>query len=117
MKPQGRRLLSWRVSISSGSSDDYDALWLGISSMIGIEQAFFYFPTWIKTGPFYMSHRSHRWHRLFYSIGYTRMGTDIVNDKRSELTTTNLELTTTWTTITTITTSNGDKVAKVSTAD
>ena len=26
------------------------------------------------------------------------MGTDIVNDKRSELTTTNLELTTTWTT-------------------
>ena len=32
------------------------------------------------------------------------MGTDIVNDKRSELTTTNLELTTTWTTITTKTT-------------
>ena len=29
------------------------------------------------------------------------MGTDIVNDKRSELTTTNLELTTTWTTKTT----------------
>ena len=34
-------------------------------------------------------------------IGWTRMGTDIVNDKRSELTTTNLELTTTWTTKTT----------------
>ena len=32
------------------------------------------------------------------------MGTDIVNDKRSELTTTYLELTTTWTTITTKTT-------------
>ncbi len=32
------------------------------------------------------------------------MGTDIVNDKRSELTTTNLELTTTRTTITTKTT-------------
>jgi hypothetical protein len=29
-----------------------NALWLGISPMIGIEQAFFYFPTWIKTGPF-----------------------------------------------------------------
>ena len=29
------------MSISSGSSDDYDALWLGIGPMIGIEQAFF----------------------------------------------------------------------------
>ena len=39
--------------------------------------------------------------QIICSIGWTRMGTDIVNDKRSELTTTNLELTTTWTTKTT----------------
>ena len=39
--------------------------------------------------------------QILCSIGWTRMGTDIVNDNKSELTTTNLEFTTTWTTKTT----------------